>query len=377
MDIRAVSLPLSRFLIIISVFMLPPALADIMSGNSDWKVFAVSAVVVAGMGTMMALAQGGRPFVFRRRESFLLVNIAWITLSIVCALPFYISGLQIGFVDALFEATSGLTTTGSTILTGLDQLPPGILLWRSVLQWVGGLGIIVMGIMLLPALRVGGQQMFLIESSENNGNPFGRIEYFVRRILLLYASLTIICAVLYRLAGMTGFEAINHALTTVSTGGFSTSDASLGHFDNLAIDWIAIVFMLISSLPFLFLITLMEKRHIGAHRQVVFFLALVLVLTMIIFTLTAWDHHASPWLVFTSSAFHVVSIASTTGFVTEDYLAWGSFAVCFFLLLTLVGGCNGSTTGGFKIFRIMILLSYVRTHLQVLSYPRRVTTTPV
>ncbi len=375
MDIRAILLPISRFLLIISGFMLLPALADILSGNPDWKVFATSAVVLGGLGTLMVPALRGQPYTFRLQESFLLVNLAWVGLSVICAVPLYASGLHISFVDALFEASSGLTTTGSTVLTGLDELPPGILLWRSLLQWIGGLGIVVMGIMLLPALRVGGQQLFLIESSEDNAKPFGRTEYFVRRIVAVYIGLTVTCAGLYYEAGMTGFEAINHALTTISTGGFSTSDDSLGHFHSLTIDWIAIVFMLVSSLPFLFLITLIEKRRINAFRQVVFFLALTLVLTMILFAVSAWDHHAPPWLVFTSSAFHVASIISTTGFVTDDYLQWGSFAVCFFFLLTFVGGCNGSTAGGFKIFRIMILLSFVRARLRVLRYPRRVTNT--
>ncbi len=372
MDFRAIFLPIGRFLLIIAAFMLLPALADAVSQNPDWRVFVAAASVLGGIGVMMELALRGKPYTFKAREGFLLVNIAWFAFSLAGAIPFYWSGLDISFVDAFFEATSGLTTTGSTVLSGLDDMAPGLLLWRSLLQWIGGFGIIGIGIMLLPALRIGGQQLFLLESSEKTINPFGRIVYFARRITAMYLALTLACGLLYYAAGMTGFEAANHAFTTISTGGFSTSDQSIGHFGSLTIYWIAIVFMLLASLPFLFLITLVEKGRFDEYRQVAFFLGLIAILALLAFVAKIWGGTAHPWIDFTAAAFNVTAVVTTTGYATEDYMLWGSFVVSFFFLLTFIGGCNGSTSGGFKIFRIMILLSFVRSRLRIMLRPNRV-----
>ncbi len=374
MDFRAILLPIGRFLLHIAALMLLPALADAVAQNPDWRVFVTAACVLGGVGVMIELALRGKPYTFKAREGFLLVNIAWFAFSLAGAMPFYWSELDIDFVDAFFEAASGVTTTGATVLSGLDDMPPGILLWRSLRQWIGGLGIIGIGIMLLPALRIGGQQLFLLESSEKTVNPFGRIVYFARRITGLYLALTLACGLLYYAAGMTGFQAVNHAFTTLATGGFSTSDQSLGHFASLTIDWIAIVFMLVSSLPFLFLITLVEKGRFDEYRQILFFLGLVAAMSLFLFASISADSHSRlhPWIAFTAAVFQVTSIITTTGYATSDYMGWGSFAVTFFFLLIFVGGCNGSTAGGFKIFRIMILLSFVRSRLRVMLRPNRV-----
>lgn len=375
MDYRAIALPIGRLLILIAGFMLIPAAADLVAGNPDWVVFLASALMIAGVGALTVAALAGRKFTYRSRETLLFVNAAWLTFSIAGAIPLYGSGLNISFADAFFEAASGLTTTGSTILTGLDTMPPGILLWRSLMQWIGGIGIVVIGIWLLPGLRVGGSQMFAIESSENASKPYGRIEPFLARLLLLYAGLTLSCTLLYFLCGMTAFQAINHAMTTVSTGGYSTSDMSFGQFDNIAVYWVAIIFMCASSVPFLVLIRFFERKPLEDTSQIVYFLAIVTIASFAVFlTLRSANDHA-PLGLFTDSVFHVVSVVTTTGYATDDYLTWGPFFIAVFFLLTFLGGCSGSTAGGFKMFRIAVLLNFIHTLLRRMIHPHRVVNT--
>ncbi|WP_417667827.1 TrkH family potassium uptake protein [Roseibium sp.] len=372
MNYRAVALPIGRLLIIIAAFMIFPAGADLIANNPDWIVFTVSALILGTVGTLTNVAFSGLPADLRRREAFLFVNIAWVTFCLAGALPLYASGLDLSFTDAFFESASGLTTTGSTILTGLDQLPPGILLWRSLLQWIGGIGIVVIGIWLLPGLRVGGSQLFALESSETANKPYGRIEPFLVRLLTLYGALTAACTLLYILCGMSLFQAINHALTTVSTGGYSTSDSSFGQFGGTAVYWVSIVFMLASSVPFLFLIRKIEGKPADDRQQIVMLLGVVGFASFAIFLSQRWVQHDTPFHLFTVSVFHVVSVITTTGYAAADYLEWGALVISLFFLLTFFGACSGSTSGGFKMFRLVLLLSYIRVLLRRMVHPHRV-----
>lgn len=375
MDLRAVALPIGRLMILIALFMLIPAGADLMSRNPDWVVFSVSALIVGCVGGVATAAFLRAKTRFNTRETLVFVNAAWITFGIAGALPLWLSGLDISFADAFFEAISGLTTTGATVLTGLDRMPPGILLWRSLLQWIGGIGIVVLGVWLLPGLRVGGSQLFAIESSETNSKPYGRFEPFLIRLLILYASLTIASTLLYYLAGMTFFQAVNHSMTTVSTGGFSTSDSSMGQFDSLTIYWISSVFMILSGLPFLFLIKLVEGRDLHDLRdpgQVLFFLALIAGFSIAAFVALHLHDASAPFRQLTLSVFHVISIITTTGYAAGDYLRWGNLAVALFFMLTFLGGCSGSTSGGFKAFRVLLLLNFIRALLKGMLRPHRV-----
>lgn len=375
MDYRAIALPIGRLLILIAGFMLIPATADLVAGNPDWVVFLASALMIACVGALTVAALAGRKFTYRSRETLLFVNAAWLAFSIAGAIPLYGSGLNISFADAFFEAASGLTTTGSTILTGLDNMPPGILLWRSLMQWIGGIGIVVIGIWLLPGLRVGGSQLFAIESSENASKPYGRIEPFLARLLILYAGLTLSCTLLYFLCGMTAFEAINHAMTTVSTGGYSTSDLSFGQFHNIAVYWVAIIFMCASSVPFLVLIRFFERKPLEDTSQIVYFLAIITIASFAVFLTLRSTNDGAPLALFTDSVFHVVSVVTTTGYATDDYLKWGPFFISMFFLLTFLGGCSGSTAGGFKMFRIAVLLNFIHTLLRRMIHPHRVVNT--
>jgi len=375
MDYRAIALPIGRLLILIAGFMLIPAATDLVAGNPDWIVFLVSALMIACVGALTTAALAGRKFTYRTRETLLFVNAAWLTFTIAGAIPLYASGLDISFADAFFESASGLTTTGSTVLTGLDTLPPGILLWRSLMQWIGGVGIVVVGIWLLPGLRVGGSQLFAIESSENASKPYGRIEPFLARLLILYGGLTLSCTLLYYLCGMTAFQAINHAMTTVATGGYSTSDMSFGQFDSIAVFWVAIIFMCASSVPFLVLIRLVERKQLEDTSQIVYFLAIVTIASFAMFLVLRSAEGDEPLRLFTVSVFHVVSVVTTTGYASVDYLTWGPFFIALFFLLTFVGGCSGSTSGGFKMFRIAVLVNFIHTLLRRMIHPHRVVNT--
>ncbi|MCW8834931.1 MAG: TrkH family potassium uptake protein [Rhodospirillales bacterium] len=354
--------------------MLLPAIADAVYGNPDWKVFIDSSVLTGFVGITMILTSRGSEIDLNVRQAFLLTTASWIAVVTFAALPFIISPFHMSTTDAYFEAMSGLTTTGSTVITGLDSGPPGILLWRALLQWLGGIGIIVMAIALLPALRVGGMQLFKMESSETSDKAMPRIAKMAMAILIVYVALTATCGVALFLAGMGGFEAMVHAMTTLSTGGFSTSDASIAHFANPAVEWIIVVFMVAGSIPFILYVQTL-KGHSSALtgnsqvRTFAWFLVGVVLLT----TFWVWtvDHYPLPEA-FRYATFSVVSVVTTTGFATTDYTAWGGFAVAIFLFLTVMGGCTGSTSGGIKIFRFEILGKALRAHLWRLVYPNGV-----
>jgi trk system potassium uptake protein TrkH len=354
--------------------MLIPASADAVAGNPDWVIFVVSAVVSAAVAGMGALASRGRSLDLGLRQAFVLTTVTWIALAAVAALPLRFAALGLSYTDAFFEAISGLTTTGSTVLVGLDGMPPGILLWRSLLQWIGGVGIIVMGMAVLPFLRVGGMQLFHTESSDRSDKILPRPGQIAGAIGGVYLGLTTVCAVLYAAAGMTVFEAINHAMTTVATGGYSTSDGSLGHWEQPAVHWIATTFMLSGGIPFLLYVRALQGRPgvLFGNSQVRVFLVF---LAVAVSTLTVWlivNAAIAPVEALRLAAFNVVSIVTTTGYATADYGLWGGFAVMAFFSLTFVGGCTGSTAGGIKMFRFEILARIVAKIIAGLQHPNRV-----
>ncbi|MHA7775649.1 TrkH family potassium uptake protein [Roseibium sp. M-1] len=372
MNFRAIALPIGRLLILIALLMIIPGIVDVFAKNPDWQVFLISSLVLGTAGVLMNVAFHGELPPRHFREAILFVNAAWFAFSFAGAIPFYFSGLGISFTDAFFETASGLTTTGSTVLTGLDQMPPGIILWRALLQWVGGIGVVAIGIWLLPGLRVGGSQLFALETSETANKPYGHVGPFIFRLLGLYAGLSLACMALYYLFGMTFFEAVVHSMTTVSTGGFSTSDQSFGQYPNLEVYWVAIVFMLASSIPFLYLIRCSERRRFTYDVQIHLLLVIVAVATFGVFFFERFISHDAPARMFTFAAFNVVSVISTTGYAANDYLQFGPAVIAIFFVLTFFGGCSGSTSGGFKMFRIAILVSHIRCLLRRMIRPHRI-----
>lgn len=356
------------------VAMIIPALADAAAGNRDWTTFAASSAIAVFLGGTFVLSSAGEPIRLTLRQAFLLTTLSWIALSAVGALPLAFSGLGLSYTDAFFEAISGLTTTGSTVLVGLDSMSPGILLWRAMLHWLGGVGIIVMAIVILPYLRVGGMQLFRMESSDRSEKALPRVAQLATATSAAYAVLTAACVIAYSLAGMTPFEAVTHAMATVSTGGFSTYDASVGHFQSPAVEWVATLFMVLGALPFVIYIQLMHGRRdlFWKNSQVrSFLIGLAAVVTVM--TLYVWMEREVPLQdALRLTAFSVASVVTTTGFASADYSQWGAFAVVVFFFLTFIGGCTGSTAGGIKVLRLELAVLVIRNQFQRLHQPHGV-----
>ncbi len=373
--IRAAVNAAAVFAIYLSFAMLVPAAADLYYGSEDWQAFAMSAFFTGGLALAVALATQGRPPQLTTRFGFLVVNLLWLTTSLVGAVPLLVSQTEITLTDAIFEAVSGITTTGATALSGLDQLPPGVQLWRSLLQWMGGLGVIALGLFVLPFLNIGGVSYFKIESSSIDDRPFERFSTFSRSLIGIYAALTLVCAICYAAGGMNGFNAINHALTTISTAGFSTHDASMGFYrDNYAILWVGTVFMFLGALPFSVVILLALRGSLDALKdpqiKVYAGYTLVFVVAIALYLRIATER---PFLdALTHSAFNFVSIITTTGYASEDYSLWGPFAMAAAFAATFLGGCSGSTSGGIKAYRFLIVAELVANGLRKLIYPNTV-----
>lgn len=347
-----------------------PATIDLAFASEDWHAFVGGGSISVGFGVALFLAMRGQEGEWNLRSSILFVNVSWFVVSAFAALPLYFSSLGISYADAYFESASGFTTTGSTVLSGLDSMAPGLLFWRSMTQWLGGLGIVAIGITILPMLGSGGQKLFFLESSEKGDNPYPRIREFAARIAMVYSSLTVACALAYFLLGMTFFEAVNHAMTTLSTGGYSTSDNSMAHFDSLGILFAGAIFMFFGGLPFLYLI-----RFFAVDRprdpQISLYLRGVIFATICIFfakqALAPGDKLEDLVVIL----FDVISIVTTTGYGAGDYQTWGPLFGVIFLVLTFFGGCSGSTAGGLKQFRFIVSWLVIKDAAAKLIHPNR------
>ncbi|MGR6467194.1 TrkH family potassium uptake protein [Rhizobium sp. PAMB 3182] len=363
------------FLWPLATMMLVPAIVDLADYNyGDARNFAISAVITGAVGALLVLAFREQHFdVTDRRTGFLITVSAWLLAVFFGCIPLLGSSQHIGFTDAMFESVSALTTTGSTILVGLDNMPRGLLLWRSLLQWLGGVGIIVMALSFLPALRVGGMQLFQSESSDISGKPFPKISQMVRAILFVYLSLTLACVIAMMFAGMPAFDAINHAMATIATGGLSTKDASIGYYRSVPIEVVTEIFMVAGALPLgsyaVFLVNRGKKPFVDDQVK-----AFLIVLATAIGLCTVWNISQGmiPREALRLSAFNVTSVITDTGFATSDFSTWGSFAVGLFFMLYLIGGCAGSTAGSIKIFRWQILFAGVIRGLKSMLYPNSV-----
>ena len=374
MDFRPIFFIVGIVLVMLGVTMLIPAIADAVAENPDWRVFLASSFVTGFIGGTFILMNRTRFGFLSVRQAFVLTTMSWIVIAAFAALPFTFSNLELTYTDAFFEAMSGITTTGSTVVTGLDQAPPGILLWRALLQWLGGIGIIVMAIAVLPMLRVGGMQLFQMESSDRSDKMLPRTAQISAVIGVIYFLLTTVCFAAYWAAGMTPFDAAAHSMTTIATGGFSTSDASFGHFQSPAIHWIAVCFMILGSLPFVLYFEAV-RGHVMAlwqDTQVRWFCGI----TALSLAAMIWWRWRVGGASFSETlrecAFNVTSIITGTGYSTVDYNAWGTFAVTAFFLFMFVGGCAGSTSCSIKVFRFQILFAVLRTQILRLWQPHGV-----
>lgn len=371
LDLRPVLLVIGILTVILGVTMMAPAIVDAALGNADWKSFFIASIITTLTGLGLWLATRGTVRGLGIRQAFLMTVAAWVALATFGALPIYLSGVVPTFTDALFEAMSGLTTTGATVITHLDSTPPGILFWRAILQWLGGLGIIVMAVAVLPMLQIGGMQIFKAEAFDTTDAILPRVTQISGAMTLIYISLTILCAFSYFFAGMNLSDAIFHAMTTVATGGFSTKDASLAHFNSVKIDTICIVFMIAGSLPFLLWIQVLrgQIRPMLTDQQVRAFFGILLMFILTIWIYETWRgvHFGLDGLRY--AAFNVISVMTGTGYANDDYGAWGPFSVALFFGITFIGGCAGSTSCGMKVFRIQVLFMDLRQHLNRLAFP--------
>lgn len=375
LDFRPIAFVLGVLLTILAAAMMIPAIVDLANGNPDWQVFVTSASVTLFIGVTLHLTSRGNTFDLKPRQAFLLTVLSWVVIAAFGALPFALSTLGLSYTDAFFESMSGVTTTGSTVLTGLDLMAPGLLLWRALLQWLGGIGIIVMALSIMPLLRVGGMQLFRMESSDTSEKVLPRAAQIASSIGVIYLILTILCAIFYVIAGMTWFDGIAHAMTTIATGGFSTSDSSVGLFNSAAVEYVATGFMIMGGLPFVLYLRAVRgtPQAVFQDTQVRWFLAVIAtaVLTMTAY-LMATVSGVSLTTALRLSAFNVVSVITGTGYSTDDFGLWGNFALGIFFFLMFIGGCAGSTTCGIKIFRFQVLYSTSKTQLAKLLHPHGV-----
>lgn len=364
-------------LCVLAATMLVPAAVDLWQGNSDWPVFAASAALTSFVGAAVALASRDHHRPIGLRAGFLITATSWVALGLFGALPLTFSSLGVSITDAVFETFSALTTTGSTILVGLDVMAPGLLLWRSLLQWFGGVGIVVMAIVMLPFLRVGGMQLFRSESSDISEKAAPRVYQIAGVTGLVYLFLTVACTMALLIAGMGPFDAVNHAMTAIATGGFSTRDASVGFYDSVPIEVVLIVFMTLGALPLVFYARLVTegRRAWDREAQVPAFLVILIVSILVMTVLRTGTNGGDVWQALRQAAFNVTSVLTDTGFATTDFGTWGTAAQAVFLMLMFVGGCAGSTAGAIKVFRWQLLWRGFKNQLARTLSPHRVVVT--
>ncbi|WP_428771925.1 TrkH family potassium uptake protein [Vibrio sp.] len=354
----------------LALFMYVPTLVAFFSGTSGFIDFAL-AVVITHLVAFICLTIGRTAkFTLSVRDMFLITSLVWTIASAFAALPFVFIN-HISFTDAYFETMSGITTTGSTVLSGLDDMAPSILLWRSILQWLGGVGFIVMAVAVLPMLNVGGMRLFQTESSDWSDKSSPRAKTVAKNIVVVYLTLTLLCLLGYLYTGMTLFEAINHSFTTLSTGGYSTSDGSMNHFSNGS-HWVATLFMFLGGLPFLLFVSALRKRspkELLNDAQVRGFFYLVAGTSAVVASwLVLRDGYTWPNAL-RVSMFNIISVVTTTGYGLEDFTAWGALPTTLFAFLMMAGACSGSTAGGIKIFRFQIAMTMLNKQMMRLIHP--------
>ncbi|NLS14359.1 TrkH family potassium uptake protein [Vibrio sp. SM6] len=372
-NVRPILTVLGLVLSKLALFMYIPTLVAFFSGTNGFIEFGQSVIIIHAVAFLCLSAGRSTRFILSARDMFLITSLVWTVASAFAALPFVFIN-HISFTDAYFETMSGITTTGSTVLTNLNDMAPSILLWRSILQWLGGVGFIVMAVAVLPMLNVGGMKLFHTESSDWSDKSSPRAKTVAKNIMLVYGILSLLCVLGYLLTGMGLFDAINHAMTTLSTGGYSTKDSSMNGFSHGA-QWVATLFMFLGGLPFLLFVAALKKQQVGLiinDAQVRGYTYLVLGSSAIVATWLVLKDHYSLLDALRVTLFNIISVLTTTGFALEDFTAWGALPTTLFAFLLAVGACSGSTAGGFKIFRLQIAHTLLNLQINKLIHPRGV-----
>ena len=361
-------------LVILGAFMLIPYIVQMIYDENSHS-FLSSAFITIFIGVLFILANLDQDYKLNLQQTFLFSSLAWISAALFGSIPFHLSVLELSFSEAFFESMSGITTTGSTVINDLDNSPKSILIWRAIMQWLGGIGIIVMAITVLPLLKVGGMQLFKMEGSDSTEKILPRTVEVASIIILTYLLLTFLCAVLYWVFDMSIFDSIAHSMTTIATGGFSTHNTSIEYFKNSNIEIIATIFIILGSIPFISYL-----KFIKGNRKIFFndiqirgFVYLIFISILVMFLYLLFSNSEIPLVdKLRISSFNVVSILSGTGYVTDDFGLWGEFPLIFFLFLMFVGGCAGSTTCGIKIFRFQLLYIFIGNQIKKLFYPNSI-----
>lgn len=377
MHLTVVQKVLGLLLMLFSLAMLPPAGVSWWYEDGTMRGFLTAAAILLGLGFLVWLPACRSRQGLRLREGFLVVTLFWSVLGLAGGLPLYLAKApDISVTDAAFEAVSGLTTTGSTVLVGIDELPEAILFYRQQLQWMGGMGIIVLAVAILPMLGIGGMQLYRAEfpGPVKDSKLTPRIAETAKALWNIYLGLTIVCAIAYWLAGMTPFDAIGHSFSTVSIGGFSTYDASIGHFDSAMIELIAVLFMLMGGANFALHFAVLRRRSLHPYavdaefRTFIGFLAAASLL-VIGYLLAVGTYGNDHWRAIHEGLFQTVAVATTTGYATADFHLWPAFLPVLLIFASFVGGCAGSTGGGLKVVRVLLLAKQGARELIRLVHP--------
>ncbi|SHG55389.1 TrkH family potassium uptake protein [Cognatishimia maritima] len=370
-DLRPVGYVIGLMVAMLGLTMLIPMVVDMIDGNGHWPAFLESALFTFLTGGLVALScqDGNRPGL-TLHQTFVLTTGVWLALPLFGALPFILGATEARVVDAFFEAMSGLTTTGSTVFSGLETLPKGILLWRGILQWLGGIGIIVVAMVFLPELRVGGMQIFRSEGFDTFGKILPRATEISGQVSTIYVALTFLCFLVYLMVGMEPFDAVVHAFTTIATGGFANYDASFGAFTGAA-EYAGASFMLLAALPFVRYVQLVNgsAQPLFKDRQILTFFATIFVLVVVVSLVLSLTETQNPEAAFRKALFNVTSLTTGTGYASADYMLWGGFLVSLFFFIGLIGGCAGSTACSIKIFRYQLLFSAIRVQILKIHTP--------
>ena len=373
-NIQPILFTIGLFLTGLAVVMVAPALLDYAYHDINWQAFGISSIITGFMGLLITFANRPKDsFQLTIRETFILTALSWITIALFSSLPFILSNSMVAHVDSFFEAISGLTTTGASVLRGIDYASHGIVLWRALLEWMGGIGIIVMALTVMPLLKIGGMQLFRSEFSDRSEKVLPRVSQIASAILTTYVAFTVLCILLLWLAGMNWLEAICHAFATISTGGFSTADSSIAYYNSPLIEFIIIIFMIIGSTTLILFVKFFhgDRKALWKDHQVQTFMA-VLILSILAVTLYRYWDGVDPLTALRESSFNVTSIITTTGFTSGDYTFWGTFPIMTFFILMMVGGCTGSTSGSIKIYRYQIMYEVAKAHIYQMRRPHGV-----
>ena len=370
---KTVFFTLGVLLIVLGFSMLVPITVQLIYNEFN-STFIISSIITITFGILFFLANIDHNRSLSTQQAFLLTALSWIGVAIFGSIPFIFSDLNLSITDAFFESMSGITTTGATIINNLSDTPKAILSWRAILQWLGGIGIIVMAITLMPIMNIGGMQLLKISSGDSSEKILPKSKQISLRLVLIYFSLTLLCAFFYKVCGMNFFDSLTHSMTTIATGGFSNYNQSIGFFESAKIEYVSIVFIILGSIPFISYIKILSgnKKIIFKDEQIKLFFKLIFFSILILFIYLAIINKSIFEIQLRSIIFNVVSILTGTGYVTKEFDQWGNFPLIFFLLLMFIGGCAGSTTCGIKVFRVHMLYFFLKNQLLKIIYPRAI-----